>query len=404
MIDRSITSTGTAGQKPKQNKFRPLLPGRGTVLDGIVFKRSTAAVRAVKKPRASLPSSQNVHDRLKRSVTLMRQSVPRPPQMPAIKTDIRRRVASASLFNSPSKRLVAASNAGRVARSKQVIKHSKISRFGASVTPWPKSITAPVVPTVNKISSQVASAASATHTSSAALVNQYSAGSAVAVRPLPMRAASSHQRLEAMLDKALQQADAHKKIFENSSKRGFWRRLGRTRGLTLMLAVILLFSVALSFAYLKVPAFSARVASVRSGINAQAPAYVPPGFSLSSTSFKNGSVSMKFSGNSGSFTLTQQKSDLNSDSLKANVVVPASKLYQTAQYNGVTVYTYSQQPASLITQASQGNGNLSKLSDSGELTSPDATWVDHGVQAVLTNEASLSSDQLAQIIQGLIRQ
>lgn len=382
-----------------------LTTSHGTVLDGIVFRRNTAKPEVGKKTKRAPQPSQQVHSRLRRSMTLMRQSVPRPNPTPAIKADVKRRENRVSFFNSPGKKFLPKPNPQRLARSKQVIKNSKISRFGASLAPLPTPKTV-VAPTVSKLSSRVASAANLTRSNSAALVSQNSGNGGVMIaRPMAVSSPDNHQRLEAMLDKALQQADAHKRILQNSVRRGFWHRIGRAKGFTLISAILVLVTLALSFAYLKVPAFSAKVASLRSGVSAQAPAYLPPGFSLSSTSFKNGVVSMKFSGGAGSFIVTQQKSDLNSDSLKANVVVPASKLYQTAQYNGVTVYTYSQiSPQKQVTPDALGNGNISKLSDSGELTSPDATWVDHGIQAIVTNQANLSSDQLTKIIQGLLPQ
>lgn len=345
----------------------------GVVLDGIMPRRSALPARVVVK------SAQGVHMQARRSFALMRQAVARPKQIPDIKPDIKRspvRSHQVSRFKQASK-----VSPDKLARAKQINKHSKVSRFGQSLAPFPRAIVSPIVPAINKFSSRVSSAArlSSGHPRLDGVTSPVTNAMTI-TRPLPAIAATqSHQRLEAMLDRALEQADAHKQMLKVQLSRSSWRRLRKPRNLAMALFITLSVASLLIFAYMKIPAVSVRIASIQAGISARAPAYIPAGFSLSKTSYKYGDVSLIFSGGSGSFTVSQQQSNLNSESLLGSVVAPSSKLYQASQYNGVTIYTYG------------GTG----ASDS------NSTWVNHDIHYTITNNAELSTDQLIKIAQGL---
>lgn len=344
----------------------------GVVLDGIMPRRGGQPARAVVK------SAQGVHMQARRSFALMRQSVARPKLIPDIKADIKRSPVNNYRMAKPKQ--AAKVSPDKLARAKQISKHSKVSRFGQSLAPLPRAIVSPIVPAINKFSARISSA---TRQSSGqprldGISLPVSQAMTIA-RPLPaITAAPSHQRLEAMLDRALEQADAHKQMLKAQLGKSPWRRLRKPRNLAIAILIVLSVAALMAFAYMKIPAVAVRVASIQAGINARAPTYLPPGYSLSNTSYKYGDVSLKFSKGTSSFTIDQQQSGLNSESLRASIVVPSSKLYQASQYKGVTIYTYG-----------------------GGADDSSATWVNHDTRYTITNNARLSTDQLIKIARGL---
>lgn len=355
----------------------------GAVLDGIVMRRRS-------QPKPKLKQAQDVHQQFRRSFTLMRQSVSMPKRTPMVRSDIKRKaslVPASSLLKHARK-----PDPTKLARAKMVGQHSKISRFGQSLAPLPRNIVSPVMPTMNRLSAKVG----ITNRSSAnaraqfdRVVSQSSSSAMVMARPMTSLVANtSHQRLEAMLDKALEQADAHKQMLNNHLRKSYWGNLSKPRSVILVGVILTLLISVLSYAYLRVPAVSVRLASIRSGVDGQIPSYIPPGFSLASTSYKQGDITLQFHKGVNNFTLDQQSSGINSESLRANFDASKTKLYQSSSYNGITIYTY---------------GNSSKLASpsTSEANASGATWVNRGIQYTITNNANLPSDQLVKIAQGL---
>ena len=358
------------------NKARGVsrLKMNGVVLDGIVLRRNPQ------------PAAQAIHQQSRRSFTLMRQAVSRPKASPIIKSDIKRQ---SSLNPKTKLGRLAKADPAKLVRAKQIGQHSKVSRFGQSLAPLPRAIVSPM----NKLSAKVNSAARSSM--GGRKLDDISAPNAQAMalaRPLPNIVASpSHQRLEAMLDRALDQADAHKQMLKAQLNKSLWSRLKRPRNLALVGVAALIIALLLIGAYLKVPAVAVRAASFRAGISAQTPTYIPPGFSLSSTSFKQGDITLKFSKGSNNFTIDQQASGLNSESLRSTTIAPNSKLYQSSDYNGVTVYTYN-----------DGSASSSPKPQSTPANTTNAALVNNGLETTVTNNAGLSTDQVNKIVQGLL--
>ncbi len=341
-------------------------------MDGVIFGRPDQAITT---PRQA---AQAIHQQASHSFTLMRQAVARPKQTPAIKADLKRRFKVPKPLK-PVGDFTMRPTAARLNRAKEVVLHSKVNRFGRSNAPLPRTTSSPTTPPmIARISAKVSAVA---RPASGAAASASASTTALALaRPMPgLSSAVSHQKLEDMLDRALTQADAHKRTLQAQLNRSFWNRWGRRGKLLLSAAVVLVAAASLSLAYMRVPAVAAKVASMRSGVNARAPGFLPAGFKLASTDYKAGFVSLRFNSPTGDLTLGQQASGLNGESLRTGFVATQSKLYQTSQYGGVTVYTYSP----------TGSSNL------------NATWVNNGVWYTIANGAGLGSDQLIRIAQSL---
>ncbi len=126
------------------------------------------------------------------------------------------------------------------------------------------------------------------------------------------------------------------------------------------------------------PALQVQLAGNRAGVSSHLPSEVPSGFNLASgIDYKDGEVMLTYQSQAQdgrAFTITQTESFWTSDSLRENFLETQDGQYQTVQQNGKTIYLY----------------------DGG------ATWVDGGIwYKINSNNASLSSDQLTELVNGL---
>jgi len=114
-----------------------------------------------------------------------------------------------------------------------------------------------------------------------------------------------------------------------------------------------------------------QIASAKAGFPASAPLYKPDGFALSSMQYATGSVASVYQhGNSQNFTITQKKSNWDSQTLLENFVATKNGDYQGFQSNGRTVYVYD-------------GGN--------------ATWVNGGIWYQIKATGNVSNEQLVRI-------
>jgi hypothetical protein len=194
-----------------------------------------------------------------------------------------------------------------------------------------------------------------------------------------MVASASHQKLERLLDHALTNADSHKQAMRYQAARHFWQRrwLAGNRRWLVLLAVLVLIIGGLFVAWQKVPILSVKAAGMKAHLSPSVPAYTPDGYKMAGPAKAvSGTVSIKYvsSDSAGSYEIIQAQSNLTSNSVGQNVV-PKGAAVQTSQVNGNTVYIY-------------GKEN-------------DAAWVNDGVLYTIKDHASLSSDELIKMVQGL---
>lgn len=347
----------------------------GLAMDGFMGAASTGSNNSLKKSYKISDASnllrtknagqklksaaQGVHQRAQRSQTLMRTAVQRPVQ----KITTKKITASPAIKTAQPQPSTAKADDSRVFRARSIIKNSKVQRFGHVQEPKKYTVIQP--PVAQKPASKAV----------ATVPNNFAT-----YKPLPsMLSSASNRQLERMLDRALLNADAHKKALTGRLNPNLWQKVKLApRWLTVGTSI---FAVALLTGFLaiqKVPNVAMRIAATRSHVAAQLPGYTPSGFGLVTPIRSTaGSVSVKFAQNGNStrnYTLTQTASQMDNQSLSASVV-PHNTQVQTSSVNGTTVYIY-------------GNNN-------------NATWVSHGVQFQIDDSANLNSDQLLKIASSL---
>lgn len=175
---------------------------------------------------------------------------------------------------------------------------------------------------------------------------------------------AAHREKVDIFEKALTEATSHEQPKHKATRNKPYRRL--VSSLAAMAAVLVIGGFV---TYLNRASVQLQVASVRAGFQASMPTYAPSGFERQSASNQDKAVAINFvspASNEG-FTLTQQSSDWDSQTLFDSIVAVNDNSYQTVQSNGRTIYIY-------------GNGN--------------AAWVDGGILYKVNGDAGLNSDQI----------
>lgn len=128
--------------------------------------------------------------------------------------------------------------------------------------------------------------------------------------------------------------------------------------------------------YINMPNVSVRVAAAQSGVNAEYPNYTPSGYRFDGpVAYSDGQVHLSFAANGGNlhYSITQQKSQWDSQALLDNYVASKSHDYSINDSGGLTIYTY----------------------DKG------AAWVNRGVLYTIDGDAPLRTDQILRIAQSM---
>lgn len=183
------------------------------------------------------------------------------------------------------------------------------------------------------------------------------------------------------LAQAVEQATSHTNTYQaESNPRGIKKAFMWTRTLSntvryAMVALLLLAGLGI-ITYSSAPIISYEIASARSGMDVERPAYTPSGFSLSKdVEYQEGSLKLRYISHSDnrSYTVQKEKTDWNTEALR-NDFVEAQGLYQSISTRGKTIYLYEQS---------------------------HATWIDGGVWYTIKDTAGLSSDQVLRIANSL---
>ena len=173
-----------------------------------------------------------------------------------------------------------------------------------------------------------------------------------------------HREKVDIFEKALAEATSHEQPKHKVSRHRTYRRL--VSSLAALGAVLVIGGFV---TYMNRASVQLQVASVRAGFQASMPSYSPQGFERQAASTQDKKVAISFVSptSNQAFTLTQESSDWDSQTLFDSLVSVSDDSYQTVQSHGRTIYIY-------------GDGN--------------AAWVDGGILYQITGNASLSSDQI----------
>lgn len=127
--------------------------------------------------------------------------------------------------------------------------------------------------------------------------------------------------------------------------------------------------------YTTIPGVSTQVAAAQTGVAASYPTYRPEGYDLTGPiTAKDGKVAMTFGqtgGSTGSYTIMQEKTDQESDTLGSAIKKEAGHDPAITRIDGLTIYTYN-------------NGNA-------------AAWINKNVLYTIKSDTPLTSTQVQQI-------
>lgn len=324
----------------------------GQALDGFVntpgkSPNSDPQPAAATKHRRP-PTANHVHHRTKKSQTLNR-SVVTPPKQKQVSNQTGENKAPAQ----PGKHSLAASVAPtRKARAAGIIKSQSISKFGSN-----QPLSQPQPPAQTEPDQPPAAPPPATPEAPTNLKNELIA------RQLAQVSTSDEGGKDSRQPAGLTQ------------RVGDWVAKKRLSSLvaTSLAAVLLIGYVT----YINIPRIALRVAAGRAGFEAQMPSYSPSGFSFSGpVAYSPGQITIQFSSNTDgrAYTITEQETNWDSQTLLANHVLDQTELYSTYQERGLTVYVY------------EGS---------------NATWVNGGIWYTVEGESELSAEQLLKIAASL---
>lgn len=340
-IDGVIRHAKPEPSKSKPAASKPVHAAPATPKPKQPVHKPAKAVQPDVQPKQPLTSKHHLTaHKPQHAKTLMRGSVSKPKTN--IKTAIKLQ-APAAMTVAPTKtiahkRSVAAVDKQRLERAKQTKKADSVDHFRITSAHTTKHHV-PVLPV-----------------KAAPVVKQLSA-----VQHSP----NAHQDV---LDQALAKAESHKQPPHKAKHHA--KKVFNTW--TVVIAVVLLASV---LVYVNWPRIQMHVAASQAGFNASMPSYSPVGYKLvDGVKRYGGTISLTYRSGASSYTITQQSSGWNSQTLLDNTLA-LSGPHDTVVQNGQTIYIY----------------------DDGS----SAAWVNGGVRYDLTGNATLSSDDIAEIATSL---
>jgi hypothetical protein len=278
--------------------------------------------------------------------TLMRTTVHKPKLLrsPAIKPQAPAEVMAKPASSLMRKPAITQVDPSRLARAQGTVKHQAVERFHTPRTGLASD------------SHHVAVAVKPAHIP------------VIAVKPAPPATHHAPHPHTDIFEAAMQRATSHQ---EQPHKHHV-----RKHRLTNTFAGIAVFLVLGSFiTYLNLPSIELHVASAQAGFHAGMPKFQPTGYALNGhVKHAGGTVSMHFTSGDSSYTITQQASDWNSQTLLDSTLA-LSGAHQAIQKNGETIYVY-------------GYGAT-------------AAWVNGGVRYDMTGNATLSTNDIVAIATSL---
>jgi len=321
---------------------KPELPAKAPTVQAKPAEQATAApVKAAAVRRHAAPHHAKAHQP-EHSKTLMRRAVHKPEASlkPIIKAQ-----APVEITAKPKsplmRRSVASVDTDRLQRAAHIGKHQTIRHF---------------VPLDRPV---------ATHTV-VAEVPVISVRSAPHVVTHAAEQAKHHDSFEA----AIAQATSHHQPAHVPRKHRSRRRMINA------VAIVAAFVVIGGFVtYLNLPNIELHVASIQTGFHASIPGYTPTGYALEGGIKRaGGTVSLSFRSGDSGYTITQQASNWNSQTLLDNTLALGGS-HDTIEKDGQTIYLY-------------GHG-------------ANASWVNGGIRYDVTGNAQLSKDDIAAIATSL---
>lgn len=185
--------------------------------------------------------------------------------------------------------------------------------------------------------------------------------------PIPTQTHENNQQDEDIFEAAIGQATSH----EQKAPKIRVRRSPLKKIMNSLAVVCAALVIAVFVAYLNMPNIELHFASARAGFHATLPGYKSLGFSLDGPiSSTNGVVAMSFQSGDSHFTLTQQASNWDNQTLLDSTTYQTDVPPKVLQSNGRTIYV------------SAGN---------------HATWVSGGIRYDISGNSNLNDQQITSI-------
>jgi hypothetical protein len=315
-----------------------------------ITKPSTATARPSTAPHPVTVAKAHQPERAK---TLMRRSVRKPEAVmkPAIKPQAPAEIAAKPVSAIVPKRSALQVDPQRLERAQTTVKHTGVRRFQ------------PAKPDHSPAAMQH-SPTTATHNAHVPVI---------AVRPAPEhhtgKSPTPHAHTD-IFEAAIARANSHKQQPHKPL-----HKIRRRRFINIAAGIAAFFVIGGFVTYLNMPNIQLHIASMQAGFKADMPRFKPNGYALQGGVQRSGNtVTMTFQSGENNFSLTQQPSDWNSQTLLENTFALQSSQHKTVEAAGRTVYIYD---------------------DS------NATWVDGGVRYDVTGNAPLSTNDITNLASSL---
>ncbi len=268
--------------------------------------------------------------------TLMRRSVHKPQMTikPAIKVAPPAEVAAAPLSAITVKRSALQVDDSRLERAKAIGRHAGVRRFmPANFSPAVIAVTPQLTPEKIPL---------------------------ITVKQAPAAKPVRHDIFEA----AIATAQSHKQPQHKAVHRAHRRRLVNWS------AGVAAFVLLAGFiAYLNMPNIELHIASFQAGFNATMPGTKPAGYTLAGGVQRSGNtVSLQYHYGENLFTITQQASDWNSQTLADNTIGLADGKYKTVEAAGRTVYLYGDNSATWVNGGVRYDLHANNTLSTGDIT------------------------------------
>lgn len=342
---------GSAKPAPKQHTTH-----RGRVIDGFVkpgatitaYNSSTAPTTVPKpvtqRPVKRVTSHLKAGHQPQKAKTLMRHAVSKPvaPKKQPIKVQQPSELAAAPVAHIAPSHKVAAHNVNerRLARARAHSQHRTIQRFTNIQQNYP--VTRGVQASRSSSSQAVLPAAELAH------ANAAHSGHKSAHQPAhntgnktqPPHSQHHKQRSADLFEAAIANAKSHEQPAHKPKKKASHKILNIAAGLAAFVAL------AGFIAYTNMSNIEVRIASMRAGFSAQLPSYNPTGYAMDGgPQAQRGMVTLKYRSGTNTYTLQQQSSDWDSQTLSDNIDGQSTEKTETLSAAGRTVYVYGDNAA-----------------------------------------------------------
>ena len=320
-----------------------------------------------------LPSKAASFHKPEKAKTLMRRSVNKPiAAKKTLKTQgVKEIPAKEIAVATPSIKLAAHHiDKQRLMRARGHRQSSQVQRFTTSQQNHPKQLAAPqtakaalAAPTAAPL--QSISQASAVRSAQRSRATMYQPQR----RPAPQAVLAPHHHAAhqtpvpaSKSDDIFEAAIANARSHEQPAPK--LKRKARNRFVQAGAFLAAFVAIAGFVAYLNMPGIELRIASSKAGFSATLPSYHPTGYAMEGgIQADHGVVRVSFRSGSSSYTLQQQESSWDSQTLLDNVVAIEDASYKVYESQGRTVYVYGDKAAWVnggVLYSMKINGDISK--------------------------------------------